>query len=182
MPPALAGEGAFAASGTCLVAHGDGNAWFGTGGAEVARVFRSTDGGRTWTAHPTPIRAGNPSSGIFSVAFRTARDGIAVGGDYKNPERDLHLVATTADGGRTWTCPEGAALGGFRSAVAYGGSATKPVLIAVGPTGSDLSTDGGTRWTRLGKTGFHAVGCAGASGWFAAGEDGTLARLNRARD
>ena len=43
MPPALPGEGAFAASGTCLVAQGDGNAWFGTGGAKGSRVFRSND-------------------------------------------------------------------------------------------------------------------------------------------
>jgi len=34
MPPALAGEGAFATSGTCLVVQGQGNAWFGTGGGE----------------------------------------------------------------------------------------------------------------------------------------------------
>ena len=46
MPPALPGEGAFAASGTCLVVQGDRKAWFGTGGAAVARVFRSTDRGR----------------------------------------------------------------------------------------------------------------------------------------
>jgi photosystem II stability/assembly factor-like uncharacterized protein len=32
MPEALPGEGAFAASGTCLVTQGTSNAWFGTGG------------------------------------------------------------------------------------------------------------------------------------------------------
>ena len=39
LPPALAGEGAFAASGTCLVTHGDSDVWFTTGGAKAARVF-----------------------------------------------------------------------------------------------------------------------------------------------
>ena len=73
---------------------------------------------------------------------------------------------------------EGLGPGGFRSAVAYARGSTKPVLIAVGPTGSDLSTDGGTNWTSLGKSGFHAVGSAGsAADWFAAGEGGTIGRL-----
>src|SRR3984885_8802251 len=43
LPPALAGEGAFAASGTCLVTHGDNDVWFATGSAKTARVFRSRD-------------------------------------------------------------------------------------------------------------------------------------------
>ena len=84
MPAALPGEGAFAASGTCLVVQGDRNAWFGTGGG---RVFRSTDRGRSWTVHTTPIRAGNGTSGIFSLAFWDADHGVAVGGDYKEPDR-----------------------------------------------------------------------------------------------
>ena len=69
LPPALANEGAFAASGTCLVVSGERNAWFATGGARVARVFRSTDRGRSWTVAETPVLTGNPSSGIFSLAF-----------------------------------------------------------------------------------------------------------------
>src|SRR5215212_10632647 len=44
MPPALAGEGGFAASGTCAAVGGASGAWFGTGGPAGARVFRSTDG------------------------------------------------------------------------------------------------------------------------------------------
>ena len=41
LPPALPGEGAFAASGTCLVAFGKDDVWFATGGAKAARVFHS---------------------------------------------------------------------------------------------------------------------------------------------
>src|SRR2546423_9873242 len=47
MPPARPGEGAFAASGTCVAVGGASDVWFGTGGPEGARVFRSTDGGRS---------------------------------------------------------------------------------------------------------------------------------------
>ena len=118
MPPALPGEGAFAASGTCLVVQGDGHAWFATGGAKVSRVFRSTDRGRTWTAHETPVMAGTPSSGIFSLAFHDADHGVAVGGDYKEPGETGNVVALTEDGGRTWRLPKGQGPGGYRSAVA----------------------------------------------------------------
>ncbi|HEX8355548.1 MAG TPA: hypothetical protein VF611_21760, partial [Pyrinomonadaceae bacterium] len=52
MPPSLADEGGFAASGTCVAVGGASDAWFGTGGPAGPRVFRSTDGGRTWSASP----------------------------------------------------------------------------------------------------------------------------------
>jgi photosystem II stability/assembly factor-like uncharacterized protein len=45
-PPALPNEGAFAASGTCLIVLGQQEAWFATGGPGGARVFHSQDGGR----------------------------------------------------------------------------------------------------------------------------------------
>jgi photosystem II stability/assembly factor-like uncharacterized protein len=178
MPPALTGEGAFAASGTCLVARGDRHAWFGTGGAEVARVFRSTDRGQTWTVHETPIRAGNPSSGLFSLAFLDQNQGVAVGGDFKQPEQAKRVVARTADGGQRWTVPRGPGPAGYRSAVAFVPGTSGPSLVAVGPTGSDYSTDGGETWISLGKMGFHAVGVAGPiDGGWGAGEDGVIARF-----
>src|SRR5271170_2294386 len=49
IPPAIEGEGAFAASGTCITIQGTANVWFATGG-KVARVFRSTNAGKTWAA------------------------------------------------------------------------------------------------------------------------------------
>ena len=48
-PAAEPGEGAFAASGTCLIVTGSHDAWFATGGTH-ARIFHSTDDGVTWTA------------------------------------------------------------------------------------------------------------------------------------
>src|ERR1051325_4361688 len=81
MPPALEGEGGFAASGTCVtVIRGGTYAWFGTGGPHGARVFRSGDSGRAWTAAPAPLASGK-SAGVFSLAFHGSA-GVAVGGDY----------------------------------------------------------------------------------------------------
>jgi photosystem II stability/assembly factor-like uncharacterized protein len=176
-PPALPGEGAFAASGTCLIVEGEWNAWFGTGGAKAARVFRSTDRGHTWTAHETPIRAGEPTSGIFSLAFRDTDHGIAVGGDYKETRASRHVMARTSDGGRTWSVPDGPGPGGYRSAVAYIPGGTPPTLIAVGPTGADLSSDDGMSWKPLGSLGFHAVAFDGPAAGWAVGEDGKIARF-----
>src|SRR5262249_43666081 len=67
LPPALAGEGAFAASGTCVVTQGKNNVWIATG---AARVLSSTDGAETWHVAATPIPSGQPSMGIFSIAFK----------------------------------------------------------------------------------------------------------------
>jgi photosystem II stability/assembly factor-like uncharacterized protein len=172
MPPALQAEGAFAASGTCLVVEGATNAWFATGGARVARVFRSTDRGRTWTAHETPVIAGKPSAGIFSLAFRDAEHGIAVGGDYQHPDQTDRTAAWTADGGITWKLSTSPAMG-YRSAVAYVGKTDSPVCIAVGPSGSNLSRRDGQTWELSDKQGFHAVGAAGGEVW-GVGESGLI--------
>ena len=179
MPAALEGEGAFAASGTCLVVQGSRDAWFGTGGAKVARVFHSTDRGESWSAHDTPIAAGNPSSGIFSLAFRNEAEGIAVGGDYKREDLAIGNVARTLDGGQSWTTTAGRGPAGYRSAVTFVPGASAPTLVAVGPTGSDVSLDGGTTWSALGKLGFHAAGFAGPidAGW-GVGDNGRIARFH----
>jgi hypothetical protein len=51
-------------------------------------------------------------------------------------------------------------------------------LIAVGPSGSDLSRDAGATWTSLGDLGFDAVSVdrAGDAVW-AVGERGRIGRL-----
>jgi photosystem II stability/assembly factor-like uncharacterized protein len=178
MPRALEHEGAFAASGTCLAVEGDRHAWFGTGGAGVARVFRSADRGQSWTVHDTPIAAGNPSSGLFSLAFADSNHGVAVGGDYKKPEQALTVVARTSDSGRLWTIPRGQGPGGYRSSVAFVPGTSGATLVAAGPTGSDCSTDGGEGWKSLGTMGFHALGFAAPiDGGWGVGESGLIARF-----
>jgi photosystem II stability/assembly factor-like uncharacterized protein len=101
LPPAIAGEGAFAASGTCLATQGNDNVWFVTGGS-AARVFRSSDRGQSWAVFEMPITHGPASAGIFSVAFRDAHHGVIAGGDYKEPEKGISNLAATDDGGATW--------------------------------------------------------------------------------
>ena len=95
MPPALPGEGAFAASGTGITVLGDRDVWIGTGGKNAARVYHSADAGRTWSVASTPIRADGDDAGIFSVAFSDARHGIAVGGSYRKFNETAGNIAVT---------------------------------------------------------------------------------------
>lgn len=103
LPDAIAGEGAFAASNSCMaILASTGNIWFATGG-KVARVFHSADRGQTWQVFDTPIAHGPDSAGIFSIAFLDSTHGVIVGGDYKHPDEDGPNLAFTNDGGKTWT-------------------------------------------------------------------------------
>jgi photosystem II stability/assembly factor-like uncharacterized protein len=176
-PRAIQGDGAFAASGTCIAVQGRRNVWFGTGGGASARVFRSTDAGLTWKAALTPISAGNASSGIFSIAFKDSKNGVIVGGDYKKEGESSNNVALTTDGGATWALAKGSMLSGFRSAVTFVSGSRVPMLVAVGPSGSDYSVDNGETWKTLGSTGFHAVSFAGPDGW-AVGDKGRIEKYS----
>jgi photosystem II stability/assembly factor-like uncharacterized protein len=182
IPAVLPKEYAFAASGTSIAVHGSGHVWIGTGG-EAARVFRSTDRGKTWSVATAPVISGNESSGIFSLAFKDSLNGVAVGGDYKKPNETNANVAMTADGGKTWILVQDSQPAGYRSCVAFVANSLLPMFVAVGPSGSDFSpswsSDGKMRWIKFSETGYHTVDFAKSSraGW-AAGADGRVAKLN----
>jgi photosystem II stability/assembly factor-like uncharacterized protein len=163
-PSANKGEGAFAASGTCVFTRGTREAWFGTGGVGGGRVFHSEDGGQTWSVAKTPIRHDSASAGIFSLSFYDALHGVAVGGDYMKPDESVGNVAITEDGGRTWIAPNGPGPRGYRSAVSGN--------MAAGPSGIDESKDRGRSWTNATDEGYNAVD----SGW-AVGSNGRIAVL-----
>ncbi len=177
LPAPLAGEAGFAASGTCACVWGDTHAWIGTGGGARARVLRSEDRGRSWQAADTPLAAGTSSAGIFSLAFRDAQHGVAVGGDYQQPARATGNAAVSADGGVTWNAAQ-VSPRGYRSAVAFVPGSARPLCVAVGPTGVDFSVDGGAQWLPFSDAGYHAVAVApdGAALW-CVGAGGRIARL-----
>ncbi|HUR54521.1 MAG TPA: glycosyl hydrolase [Gemmataceae bacterium] len=169
MPPALPGEGAFAASGTCLIARGEKHAWFATGGAKTARIFRSTDRGRTWEVSDTPVAAGIESAGVFSIAFRDNDHGMIVGGDYRKPDATGATAATTSDGGKTWTLLDKKLP--FRSGVAW----AKDRWVAVGTSGSHFSTDDGATWKELDRENSNSVGFTPTGEGWAVGPKGRVA-------
>jgi photosystem II stability/assembly factor-like uncharacterized protein len=173
MPPAVAGEFAFAASGTCLVTSGGRDAWFGSGGG-ASRAFHSRDGGLTWTVTAALIPAAE-AGGVFSLAFRNPREGVMVGGDFTAPENGADASGFTRDGGSSWSA--GGDLAGYRSGVDWVTFA-RATLIAVGPTGSDVSYDGARSWTAFDTAPYDAVDCAPGTCW-ASGPAGAVAVLAR---
>jgi photosystem II stability/assembly factor-like uncharacterized protein len=178
MPAALPNEGAFAASGTCIATYGKNDVWFGTGGP-AARVFHSSDRGQTWTVAETPIIHGAASQGIFSLVFWTRKDGVAVGGDYKEPEKAEKVAAFTHDGGKTWTLSKHPP-SGYRSAVAvvpfFSGP---PIYIAVGTNGIDQAQNWGESWgaPHFSNQNFNAISYADPSAGWAVGPSGAILRF-----
>lgn len=172
MPPALGGEGAFAASNSCLTLSDDKKIFFATGGP-AARIFRSTDGGLTWTVVRTPVLQGNPSSGVFSLGYDGDKHLIVLGGDYKVADSPDRVSAYSTDAGLTWQLASRQP-GGFRSAVAH---VHEGYWVALGPTGEDLTNDGGMHWKHTDSLDLNAVALLdNGTGW-AVGARGTIARL-----
>lgn len=175
-PPMLPNEAAFAASGTCLIVQGKSNVWIGTGGGERARVFRSTDRGRTWSVADTPIHAGNAAAGIFSVAFTDAQHGVAVGGQYNKPKELFDNVAVTSDGGITWRIAKGPLPAGYMSGVSFVPGTNGRSLVAVGLAGTAASTDGGESWSMVDSVAYNSVAFASRTAGWAVGPRGRIAK------
>lgn len=177
LPPALPGEGAFAASGTNVAVFGANHVWIGT---TASRVLRSSDGGRSWSVAQTPVDTGN-ATGIFSVTFKDATRGIVVGGDYTKESQPGNNAAFTSDGGLTWTLAKG--ISGFRSVAAWAPGTGS--LLAVGPTGADRSDDDGRTWTPVpmnspagAPAGFDTLSFAPGTGvGWAGGAGGRISRF-----
>ena len=167
-PPAVEGEAAFAASGTCI-ARLDGALLVATGGS-AARLHVRADGDAQWRAIDSGMGRGKPEAGVFSVA--AMGDGMfVVGGDYK---------AETAPGNaatwhRTGPAEALAAPRGYRSGAACGEDGA--ICIAVGPSGVDAWD--GQAWRKVSDTGYDAIDLAGNVGW-ASGDAGRIARIELA--
>lgn len=179
LPPAAEGEASFAASGTCLVTVGDSTAYVGTGGVDTARVLRTTDRGRNWTAHPTPIAAGKPVAGIASLTFRTAQHGAALGGLMAVddlPDSTVANVAVTQDGGDTWSLAPSAPLPGIFGGTYVPGLNPSPLVVA-GPAGIAYSRGDGADWIRVTNQSHWSVAFAEPQAGWAVGPDGRITKL-----
>ena len=168
IPAALPNEGGFAASGTCIIANGKNDVWMVTG---KSRVLHSSDRGKNWDVVEAPILTGIDSAGIFSIDFKDNKNGIIVGGDYREFKQLGKTVAITSDGGKTWAAIENQLP--FRSGVVY----VKNSIIAVGTSGSNLSIDGGKSWQQLNGENYNVVSVAKSGAVWAAGPKGLISRL-----
>ena len=186
---AEAGDGAFAASNTSLLALGA-TLYFGTGGTNLPQVYRTRavcapGAGQAscpvaWERRTVPLASYTSASGVFSLAGRTemvagkmAQVLIAVGGTYDKPLARDGLAAVSTNGGETWTVAS-TAPGGYRSAVAFDREAR--VWVTVGTNGMDVSRDDGRTW--------KAVQGAEGAGWnaialpYVVGSKGRIGKLD----
>jgi photosystem II stability/assembly factor-like uncharacterized protein len=193
MPPALPGEASFAASGTCITTQGENNAWAATGGASIARILATRDGGNTWNAYDTPLEV-SPTGGGISVAFRDSRHGVVGGGDLStNTNIDM---AISDDGGQTWTLTDTPPLQGSIFCLAYangnrnnskwGNHQYDRTVVITAETepnfdsGSAAYTpdEGQTWYTLPNVSGYWAVGFADPhAGWFV-GNNGQILKIS----
>lgn len=175
IPPVLPGEAAFAASNTQLTVQGSSNAWIATGGAAEARVFRSTDRGRTWRVSGTGLPGGK-SAGLFGIAFADAMHGLAVGGDYAIARGPTDRAVRTSDGGVTWSGAGLASPDGVTTGLAFIARSSPPVFAAAGAHGTAVTRDFGATWTYGDTLTYWSVSFAGGTGW-AAGPRGRVAKF-----
>jgi photosystem II stability/assembly factor-like uncharacterized protein len=177
LPPALEGEGGFAASGTCLTAGEGGVGWVATGNGTRPRLLTTEDYGATWTAAELPLAAGSGQGGT-SVDFSDLGLGFVLGGNISGAEQGVRVVLS-ADGGRSWStggapAMEGAIYGGAWVPESYG-------LVAAGPGGLDWSPDGGLTWFQLSGENHWSVGFSSPGTGWATGPDGRVTRLTVVR-
>lgn len=149
IPNALNVEAGFAASGTGIRLF-DSLIYIGLGG-EKARFMRSINRGNSWEISETPLLHGTGSKGIYSIAFKDKLNGVAVGGNWENPECDSSK-AYTNDGGSTWQLSKG--VQGYRSCVTH---IKGNIYMSTGTTGTDISYDNGKSWQFIDSRGLNAI-------------------------
>jgi len=162
----------FAASNTSLLVDARSQKFYMlTGGGTTSLI--TVDLHSTVASYSHPGMSKGETSGGFSLASR--RNGsdliiVAVGGDYKAPDRTTGTAASLING--EWqtskTPPHG-----YRSAVAY--DEPSKTWITVGPNGTDISMDDSRNWRAIPdrNKNWNALSLP-----FAAGANGRIGRLD----
>jgi hypothetical protein len=155
-------------AGTASVTNVDWLMTFGTAGRDAAVytftvTCKSDSCALNWVGKPTPVGQGSPTAGVASVAGRTYAGApiagvtgdvatsltttlVAVGGNAGTPDGNTAVAAMSIDSGTTWRL-SAIQPGGYRSSVAF--DPRRQRFIAVGPNGTDVSSDDGIAWLPL---------------------------------
>lgn len=168
---ALANEGAFAASGTCLHA-GAGWHYFVSGGAIHSRAFIGDLQRGVWFNSVLPIPAASPSKGAFSIHFLTSQLALAVGGDYTQARLAGVNAARSEDGGKSWQALSIQPAGFYSVVTAIPGSAS--VVVAGGLAGISWSQDAGKTWQVMSETAVNTIAFSDPQHGFAIGPKGLI--------
>ena len=175
VPAPLDGEGAYAASGRCVVHAGE-RVFIATGGPG-SRLFVSDDAGASFALFETPF-ARSASAGTSGLSFRDSLHGIGVAGDMSNLRGDSAqaVVAVTDDGGRSWSLRARPPLPGALYGVTWVPGAGAETAVAAGAGGVFSTRDGGRSWTTHASAGHAGLDAVGRTAWV--GGRGQLLRLD----
>ena len=176
LPRAGTKEGGFAASGGCVRAVEGGTAWIGTGAGGNARVLHTDDYGASWDVSDTPIVKGE-SAGVMSIV-NGANSILVFGGDLEGPEVSNARVARSSDRGKTWMLEPSPSFTGAIFGAAFGGSSTRPLIVAVGPKGVAISHNNAQRWVSLETSDFWAAAFGAPFRFWAVGPEGAVLRFD----
>lgn len=147
LPTMVDGEAAFAASNTNIVIKGN-HTWLVSGGKK-ARVFYSSDKGKTWKVYETPIVQGETMTGIFTADFYNEKIGCIAGGNYEKLNQNFQNKAITTDGGKTWKLVGENAGFGYASCIQFVPNSNGKQLVCLGASGLFYSYDSGKNWNQL---------------------------------
>lgn len=185
------GEAAFAASGTSITCVGDSTLALISGG-ETSRLWYSRDRGRKWshirTDIPNPalggihlrfpdtlsgemsyLLHGTPSRGGFSIAITPDSQWVVVGGDYREPQITNGAIAVNRFG--MWWNPR-TPTRGYRECIL---TLDTFCWLAVGPTGCDITYNGGLDWQAFTEeTDIHVARLLPDRSIIMAGKDGKI--------
>lgn len=167
LPKGIDGEGAFAASNTNIATIAN-EIWIAT---TSGRIFHSTDKGKKWRISQTSLRSAEPTEGIYSIAFYDNNLGVAIGGDYTNPDNAIANKAITKDGGETWQLLADGNIPAYKSCIQFIPGTKGNGLVAVGFNGISYSPDMGVNWQELSEESFYTIRFQNDSVAYAAGKN-----------
>lgn len=172
LPERIDGEGAFAASNTNIKVVGD-DTWIAT----TKRILYSGDRGKTWESYSTPVKQIESTEGIFSIDFYDQNLGVAIGGDFTAPEKNVGNKAITKDGGKTWQLFADSMDPGYKSCIQFVPNSDGKGLVAAGFSGISYSSDMGSTWKELSDASFYTLRFKNDSIAYAAGKN-RIAKLS----
>ena len=155
LPETIEGEVGFAASDTNIATQGE-YIWIATGGSS-SRIWRSTDKGVHWEVFETPIVQGKKMTGIYSLDFSSASEGIIMGGNWERKDDFTRTKALSRDGGETWQLIADKMMPGYISCVQYVPETEGKEIMAVSTEGIYYSIDHGQNWMKLSEEGFFSL-------------------------
>lgn len=159
LPPAVAGEAVFSASGSNIaLLHSKTYDYAFISGGLVSRFYLIGRKAGATKVYPLRMVQGTESTGAFSMATDRGKRFYCAGGDYKAPEDKHDNFVWTMNGGKLWQTADWAAAFGYRSCICIIGPGR---LIACGPNGVDEWT-GNYECAHISSEGFNV--CAPTPG------------------